>query len=125
MSIRAETGPTAQSELMTLRSALPDLRNPHGIPNVNARNAPGTISSVNSHMKNLTAVLGIAFFGASITWSTIFSGTHGNLVLISWTACLFIVGAVAAAAASMLVISDEDIVAAYPPRACFSSPSLY
>ncbi|KAJ7690842.1 hypothetical protein B0H17DRAFT_1064033, partial [Mycena rosella] len=112
----AETGPTAQSELMTLRSALPDLRNPHGIPNVNARDAPGTlVSSANSHMKNLTALLGIAFFGASITWSTIFSGTRGNLVLISWAACLFIVGAVAAVAASMLVISDEDIVAAYPP----------
>ncbi|KAJ7666344.1 hypothetical protein B0H17DRAFT_1089990 [Mycena rosella] len=73
------------------------------------------VSSANSHMKNLTALLGIAFFGASITWSTIFSGTRGNLVLISWAACLFIVGAVAAAAASMLVISDEDIVAVYPP----------
>ncbi|KAJ7613268.1 hypothetical protein DFH06DRAFT_1242811 [Mycena polygramma] len=70
-----------------------------------------TISSSSSHMKNLTALLGIAFFGASITWSTVFSGTRGDLVLISWSACLFIVGAVGAAAASMLVLPEEDLVA--------------
>ncbi|KAJ7827622.1 hypothetical protein B0H14DRAFT_2813848, partial [Mycena olivaceomarginata] len=69
------------------------------------------ISSSNSHRKNLTALIGIAFFGASITWSTVFSGARGDLVLISWSACLFIVGAVGAAAASMLVLPDEDIVA--------------
>ncbi|KAF7352270.1 hypothetical protein MVEN_01190700 [Mycena venus] len=73
------------------------------------------VSSSNSHRNNLTALIGIAFFGASITWSTVFSGTRGDLVLISWSACLFIVGAVGAAAASMLLLPDEDLVAKYPP----------
>ncbi|KAJ6532364.1 hypothetical protein B0H19DRAFT_1383842 [Mycena capillaripes] len=72
---------------------------------------PLTVSSSSSHLKNLTALLGIAFFGASITWSTIFSGTRGDLALISWSACLFIVGAVGAGSASMLVLPEEDIVA--------------
>ncbi|KAJ7183221.1 hypothetical protein C8R46DRAFT_1186364 [Mycena filopes] len=112
-----ETAPTAQSDLNTLRSALPDLRNPRHEPrNAHGPNAPNTlVSSADSHMKNLTALLGISFFGASITWSTIFSGTRGNLGLISWAACLFIVGAISAAGASMLVLPDEDIVAMYPP----------
>ncbi|KAJ7265421.1 hypothetical protein B0H12DRAFT_197738 [Mycena haematopus] len=82
--------------------------------NQNQQNPLTVVSSSSSHMKNLTALLGIAFFGASITWSTIFSGTRGDLVLISWSACLFIVGAVGAAAASMLVLPEEDIVAKYP-----------
>ncbi|KAJ7034862.1 hypothetical protein C8F04DRAFT_1234041 [Mycena alexandri] len=73
---------------------------------------PLTVSSSSSHMKNLTALLGIAFFGASITWSTVFSGTRGDLVLISWSACLFIVGAVGAGSASMLVL-PQDLVAKY------------
>ncbi|KAJ7369006.1 hypothetical protein DFH08DRAFT_37547 [Mycena albidolilacea] len=77
---------------------------------INQPQQPLTVSSSNSHKKNLTALLGIAFFGASITWSTVFSGARGDLVLISWSACLFIVGAVGAAAASMLVLPDEDIV---------------
>ncbi|KAJ6515279.1 hypothetical protein C8R45DRAFT_955930 [Mycena sanguinolenta] len=81
--------------------------------NQRQQNPVTEISSSSSHMKNLTALLGIAFFGASITWSTIFSGTRGDLVLISWSACLFIVGAVGAAAASMLVFPEEDIVAKY------------
>ncbi|KAJ7473815.1 hypothetical protein B0H11DRAFT_2195488 [Mycena galericulata] len=107
------TGPIAGSDPITLRSVLPDLRNPRPrVTNANRRNEPATlVSSANSHMKNLTALLGIAFFGASITWSTIFSGTRGNVVLISWAACLFIVGAVGAAGASILVMPDEDIVA--------------
>ncbi|KAF7335294.1 hypothetical protein MSAN_02340100 [Mycena sanguinolenta] len=81
--------------------------------NQRQQNPLTVVSSSSSHMKNLTALIGIAFFGASITWSTIFSGTRGDLVLISWSACLFIVGAVGAAAASMLVIPEEDIVAKY------------
>ncbi|KAJ7493097.1 hypothetical protein B0H11DRAFT_2007212 [Mycena galericulata] len=107
------TGPIAGSDPITLRSVLPDLRNPRPrVTNANRRNEPATlVSSANSHMKNLTALLGIAFFGASITWSTIFSGTRGNVILISWAACLFIVGAVGAAGASILVMPDEDIVA--------------
>ncbi|KAF8182134.1 hypothetical protein K438DRAFT_1161860 [Mycena galopus ATCC 62051] len=75
------------------------------------RNPLTEVSSSKSHMKNLNVLLGIAFFGASITWSTVFSGTRGDLVLISWSACLFIVGAIGAAAASMLVLPEEDIVA--------------
>ncbi|KAJ7480741.1 hypothetical protein FB451DRAFT_1238330 [Mycena latifolia] len=111
----AGTNPTAPSDLTTLRSALPDLRNPRQVVAiVNHGNEPVTLSSANSHMKNLTALLGIAFFGASITWSTIFSGTRGNLVVISWAACFFIVAAVGAAGASILVMQDEDIVALYP-----------
>ncbi|KAJ7189327.1 hypothetical protein GGX14DRAFT_580805 [Mycena pura] len=70
-----------------------------------------TVSTSSSHMKNLTVLLAIAFFGASITWSTVFSGARGDLGLISWSAGLFIVGAVGAGAASMLVAPEEDIVA--------------
>ncbi|KAF7335293.1 hypothetical protein MSAN_02340000 [Mycena sanguinolenta] len=81
----------------------------HGID----QNQQNPLVVVNAYIKNLTTLLGIAFFGASITWSTIFSGTRGDLVLISWSACLFIVGAVGAAAASMLVLPEEDIVARY------------
>ncbi|KAJ7241396.1 hypothetical protein C8J57DRAFT_92320 [Mycena rebaudengoi] len=109
---------TVQPEPITLRSVLPDLRDPRHEPqNVNGRNAPNVntlVSSTDSHMKNLTALLGISFFGASITWSTVFSGTRGNVSLIAWAACLFIVGAVGAAAASMLVMTDQDVVAMYP-----------
>ncbi|KAJ7792588.1 hypothetical protein B0H13DRAFT_1935689 [Mycena leptocephala] len=72
-------------------------------------------SEIDVSRKNLTALLGIAFFGVSITWSTIFSGTRGNLVLISWAACFFIVAAVGAAGASILGMQDENIVAMYPP----------
>jgi hypothetical protein len=71
------------------------------------------LSEIDVPRKNLTALLGIAFFGASITWSTIFSGTRGNLVLISWAACFFIVAAVGAAGASVLVMQDENLVATY------------
>ncbi|KAJ7763292.1 hypothetical protein B0H16DRAFT_1527381 [Mycena metata] len=75
-----------------------------------------TVSSSGSHLKNLTALLGIAFFGASITWSTIFSGTRGDLVLISWSACLFIVGAVGAGSASMLVLPQDLITQNHTAR---------
>ncbi|KAJ7200765.1 hypothetical protein GGX14DRAFT_466091, partial [Mycena pura] len=64
--------------------------------------------------KNLTVLLAIAFFGASITWSTVFSGARGDLGIISWSAGLFIVGAVGAGAASMLVAPEQDIVAKHP-----------
>ncbi|KAJ7800405.1 hypothetical protein B0H13DRAFT_2499949 [Mycena leptocephala] len=113
----AGTDPIPPSDLNTLRLALPDLRIPPQVAaNVNRRNEPRPLisaSSANLHMKNLTALLGIAFFGASITWSTIFSGTRGNLVLISWAACFFIVAAVGAAGASVLVMQDENLVATY------------
>jgi hypothetical protein len=36
-----------------------------------------------SFQKNLAALLAIAFFGASVSWSTLFSGTRGNLGIIS------------------------------------------
>jgi hypothetical protein len=58
-------------------------------------------------------LLAIAFFGASVAWSTLFSGTRGNLEIISWAASVFIVGCTAAASASLLVETDESFMAKY------------
>ncbi|KAJ7051657.1 hypothetical protein C8F01DRAFT_1376752 [Mycena amicta] len=83
---------------------------------INAQPEPVTVvSSSQSHnlsprRQNLTTLIAISFFGASITWSTVFSGTRGNLLLIAWSACLFIVGAVIASAATLLVFSEEDLL---------------
>ena len=60
---------------------------------------------------NLAALLAIAFFGASVAWSALFSGTRGNLVIISWAASVFIVGCTAAASANLLVETDESFMA--------------
>ncbi|KAJ7611177.1 hypothetical protein FB45DRAFT_941218 [Roridomyces roridus] len=69
------------------------------------------VSSSQSHQQNLTTLIAVAFFGASITWSIIFSGTRGNLLVITWSASLFIVSTVAAFAATLLVLPEEDLVA--------------
>jgi hypothetical protein len=62
---------------------------------------------------NLAALLAIAFFGASVAWSTLFSGTRGNLEIIAWSASAFIVGCAAAASASLLVETDESFMTKY------------
>lgn len=71
------------------------------------------LSAVSSHRTNLAALLAIAFFGASVAWSTLFSGTRGNLEIISWAASVFIVGCAAAASASLLVETDESFMTKY------------
>ncbi|KAJ7574581.1 hypothetical protein C8J56DRAFT_466309 [Mycena floridula] len=67
-------------------------------------------SDAESYKTALTGLLGIGFFGASIAWSTVFSGTRGDLNLISWAASVFVVAAVCAAGGSILVGGPEDIV---------------
>ncbi|KAF7290018.1 hypothetical protein HMN09_01306600 [Mycena chlorophos] len=81
------------------------------------------VSSSQSHKQNLAGLIGISFFGASITWSTIFSGTRGNLLLIAWSACLFIVAAVCASSATLLVF-PEDLLTTYTPVRWTRSCSL-
>ncbi|KAF5342914.1 hypothetical protein D9758_015400 [Tetrapyrgos nigripes] len=93
----------------------PELVTPHGtssatmLPNIN-QNQLAQQSVKSSHKTSIAALLTIGFFGASITWSTVFSGTRGNMALISWSASTFITSSVCAASASVLVTSEEEIV---------------
>lgn len=45
--------------------------------------------------------------GASIAWSSVFSATRGNLLLLVWSATLFILAAVAAASSGLIASSDQ------------------
>lgn len=62
---------------------------------------------------NINILLGVSFFGASITWSTVFAGSRGDMVIISWSAALFIIGTSSASSAAILLSTDEDIMEKY------------
>ncbi|KAK7037776.1 hypothetical protein VNI00_010737 [Paramarasmius palmivorus] len=82
---------------------------PLPVANINvAQTAP--VSSASQHKANLTSLLAMSFFGASISWSTVFSGTRGDLIVISWSASVFIVGTACAASGMILVETDENIM---------------
>ncbi|KAI3615987.1 hypothetical protein WG66_010276 [Moniliophthora roreri] len=68
------------------------------------------LSSTTQYKANLTSLLAISFFGASISWSVVFSGTRGDLIIISWSASVFIVGTICAASGSILVETDDNIM---------------
>lgn len=66
-----------------------------------------TMSSVSSYAQTFTTLGAVAFFGASIAWSSVFSATRGNLLLLVWSATLFILAAVAAASSGLIASSDQ------------------
>ncbi|KAJ8501869.1 hypothetical protein ONZ45_g11992 [Pleurotus djamor] len=68
------------------------------------------LSSSTSHRVNLLTLSGVSFFGAGMAWSTVFSGTRGDLVLISWAACCFIISAVISAAVTSLLDTDGNLL---------------
>ncbi|THU84965.1 hypothetical protein K435DRAFT_970941 [Dendrothele bispora CBS 962.96] len=80
------------------------------VPGVLQPQLPLQSTTQSSHKSSVTALLTIGFFGASIAWSTVFSGTRGNISLLAWAACTFIVATVCAAAASLLIASEEQII---------------
>ncbi|KAG8685168.1 hypothetical protein FRC09_014922 [Ceratobasidium sp. 395] len=71
------------------------------------------LSTAESHRSNLVSLSAISFFGAGMAWATVFSGTRGDLVFISWAACCFIVGAVSAASATSLLDADGELLNRY------------
>ncbi|KAG9077814.1 hypothetical protein FS749_010241 [Ceratobasidium sp. UAMH 11750] len=77
--------------------------------------ATQTLSTAASHRSNLVSLSAISFFGAGMAWATVFSGTRGDLVLISWAACCFIIGAVGAASATSLLDTDGELLSRYTP----------
>ncbi|KAF9018911.1 hypothetical protein BDZ89DRAFT_1164928 [Hymenopellis radicata] len=109
-------------QVPTLRYTLPDLRRDLPAPQYLRRQyqpppqpqaATVALSSAQSHRTNINILLGVSFFGASITWSTVFASTRGDMVLTSWSASLFIIGTSSASSASILLSTDEDIVEKY------------
>ncbi|KAG8690222.1 hypothetical protein FRC08_010597 [Ceratobasidium sp. 394] len=77
--------------------------------------ATQTLSTAASHRSNLVSLSAISFFGAGMAWATVFSATRGDLVLISWAACCFIIGAVGAASATSLLDADGELLSRYTP----------
>ncbi|KAK7468274.1 hypothetical protein VKT23_002784 [Stygiomarasmius scandens] len=88
----------------------PLLEAPNPMPVINQPQLPLQSTVQSSHKTSVTALLTMGFFGASIAWSTVFSGTRGNIALLAWAACTFIVATVCAASASLLITSEEQII---------------
>ncbi|KAH8822283.1 hypothetical protein DL96DRAFT_1620626 [Flagelloscypha sp. PMI_526] len=74
------------------------------------RNQPPetTMSSVTSYKATLSVLAAVGFLGASITWSAVFTGTRGDIVLLAWASTCFICGS--AAAGSMGILVDSDTI---------------
>ncbi|EIN07009.1 hypothetical protein PUNSTDRAFT_121248 [Punctularia strigosozonata HHB-11173 SS5] len=64
------------------------------------------MSTAASYTTNFTTLGAVAFFGASISWSAVFSGQRGDLVLIAWSAAVFVAASVAAGGMGIIVGSE-------------------
>ncbi|ELU39340.1 hypothetical protein AG1IA_06630 [Rhizoctonia solani AG-1 IA] len=82
-------------------------------PPVPAPPVTQALSTVASHryvVATLLSLSAISFFGAGMAWATVFSGTRGDLVLISWAASCFIVATATAACGTSLLDADGTLV---------------
>ncbi|KAJ1304978.1 hypothetical protein OPQ81_000021 [Rhizoctonia solani] len=77
--------------------------------------ATQALSTAASHRAALLSLSAISFFGAGMAWATVFSGTRGDLVLISWAASCFIVGTASAACGTSLLDADGTLVERFLP----------
>ncbi|EUC57219.1 transmembrane protein, putative [Rhizoctonia solani AG-3 Rhs1AP] len=73
------------------------------------------LSTAASHRATLLSLSAISFFGAGMAWATVFSGTRGDLVLISWAASCFIVATASAACGTSLLDADGTLVERFLP----------
>ncbi|CAE6495118.1 unnamed protein product [Rhizoctonia solani] len=73
------------------------------------------LSTAASHRATLLSLSAISFFGAGMAWATVFSGTRGDLVLISWAASCFIVATTSAACGTSLLDADGTLVERFLP----------
>ncbi|CAE6476301.1 unnamed protein product [Rhizoctonia solani] len=73
------------------------------------------MSTAASHRATLLSLSAISFFGAGMAWATVFSGTRGDLVLISWAASCFIVATMSAACGTSLLDVDGTLVERFLP----------
>ncbi|KAL5634252.1 hypothetical protein ACGC1H_006166 [Rhizoctonia solani] len=73
------------------------------------------LSTTASHRATLMSLSAISFFGAGMAWATVFSGTRGDLVLISWAASCFIVATASAACGTSLLDADGTLVERFLP----------
>ncbi|KAF8751681.1 hypothetical protein RHS01_08167 [Rhizoctonia solani] len=79
-------------------------------PPVPAPPVTQALSTAASHRATLLSLSAISFFGAGMAWATVFSGTRGDLVLISWAASCFIVATATAACGTSLLDADGTLV---------------
>ncbi|CUA69888.1 hypothetical protein RSOLAG22IIIB_04144 [Rhizoctonia solani] len=73
------------------------------------------LSTAASHRATLLSLSAISFFGAGMAWATVFSGSRGDLVLISWAASCFIVATMSAACGTSLLEADGTLVERFLP----------
>ncbi|EJT96837.1 hypothetical protein DACRYDRAFT_112452 [Dacryopinax primogenitus] len=67
----------------------------------------GSLSSVGTYRTNLATLAAISFFGASVAWSAVFSGTRGDVVLLAWTSSMFVCGSIAAGSIAIILGADS------------------
>ncbi|KAF8669052.1 hypothetical protein RHS04_08899 [Rhizoctonia solani] len=79
-------------------------------PPVPAPPVTQALSTAASHRATLLSLSAISFFGAGMAWATVFSGTRGDLVLVSWAASCFIVATATAACGTSLLDADGTLV---------------
>ncbi|KZP01236.1 hypothetical protein CALVIDRAFT_127768 [Calocera viscosa TUFC12733] len=64
------------------------------------------LSSASTYKTNIATLAAISFFGASVSWSAVFSGTRGDVVLLAWASTLFVCASVAAGATAIILGAD-------------------
>ncbi|QRW07046.1 hypothetical protein RhiLY_06045 [Ceratobasidium sp. AG-Ba] len=113
-------GPSSTTPARSLPSSYPPRRrDSYDIPEAERGRtgaaSQAALSTAASHRNNLVSLSAVSFFGAGMAWATVFSGTRGDLVLISWAACCFIVGAISAGSATSLLDADGELLNQYKP----------
>ncbi|KZT61500.1 hypothetical protein CALCODRAFT_491009 [Calocera cornea HHB12733] len=61
------------------------------------------LSSIGTYKTNIATLAAISFFGASVAWSAVFSGTRGDVVVLAWASALFVCASVAAGATTIIL----------------------
>jgi len=63
----------------------------------------GGISNTSTYKARFATLGAISFFGASVSWGAVFSGTRGNMALLAWSAALFVVATVSAGGMGIVI----------------------
>jgi len=65
------------------------------------------MSGIGSYKTTFAMLAAIAFLGASLSWTALFTGARGDLVILAWASAAFIAGSIAAGSMGIIVDSDN------------------
>ncbi|KAF8968393.1 hypothetical protein BDZ97DRAFT_433397 [Flammula alnicola] len=97
------------AETSETRSRIHVAANARGQSNFVARRAQvqsTQLSSAASYKATFATLGAISFFGASVSWSSVFSGGRGDLLLLGWSSAVFAAATVAAGGMGIIVDSE-------------------